>query len=51
MGFKGYHINLFLDKEGVLKIIKRNIPFELNKNGDLEVSKGTDFIEILETLI
>ena len=51
MGFKGYHVNLFLDKEGMLKIINRNISFELNENGNLEVSEGKDFIEILETLI
>ena len=38
MGFKGCHVNLFSDKEGILKIIKRNIPFELNENGNMEVS-------------
>ena len=51
MGFKGYPVNLFLDKKGTLQFIKGNVPFEKNENGDIEISDGAEFIALLETLI
>ena len=50
LGFEGFPVNLFLDKDGVLKVIEGNIPYEKNENGELEMSDGAKFIEILESL-
>lgn len=51
LGFNGYPVNLFLDKNGVVKIIEGNVPIYENEVGELQMSDGIEFIEILEKLL
>ncbi|MCZ8298504.1 TlpA family protein disulfide reductase [Flavobacterium sp.] len=51
LGFYGYPVNVFLDKEGVVKIIEGNVPIYENENGELVMSDGIEFIQILEKLL
>lgn len=51
LGFEGYPVNLFLDKNGVLRVIEGNIPYEKNESGELEITNGAKFIDILEKLL
>lgn len=50
LGFEGYPVNLFLDKNGVVKIIKGNVNYEI-VNGKAEMGDGMEFIQILEKLL
>ena len=50
MGFEGYPVNLFLDKNGVVKIIKGNVNYEI-VNGKAKMGDGMEFIQILEKLL
>lgn len=50
LGFNGYPVNLFLDKNGVVKIIEGNVNYNL-VNGELVMGDGMEFIEILEKLL
>lgn len=50
LGFNGYPVNLFLDKNGVVKIIQGNVNYNL-VNGELVMGDGMEFIEILEKLL
>ncbi len=51
LGFEGFPVNLFLDKDGVLRVIEGNVPYEKNENGELEMSDGAQFVKILEGLL
>lgn len=51
LGFRSFPVNLFLDKEGRLRVIEGNIPYVKNENGELEISNGADFLSILEGLL
>jgi thiol-disulfide isomerase/thioredoxin len=51
LGFNGYPVNLFLDKNGVVKIIEGSVPIYENEVGELQMSDGIEFIEILEKLL
>lgn len=47
---KTYPINLFLDKEGVLKYVAGGIPFEGTDGKELKMGDGKEIIEIIEKL-
>ncbi len=50
LGISAYPMNLFLDKNGILKYVKGGIPYE-NKEGEkLKMGKGNEIIEIIEKL-
>jgi len=49
MGFESYPKNLFLDKNGILRVIKGNVPYSSDVNGD-DVYHIEDFLNILENL-
>lgn len=51
LGFQSFPANLFLDKEGRLRVIEGNIPYKKNENGELEISDGAEFLAILEGLL
>lgn len=50
LGFKGYPVNLFLDKNGVVKLIEGNVNYTY-ENGILKIGDGMEFIQILEKLL
>lgn len=50
LGFEGYPVNLFLDKNGVLKIIEGNVNYVM-VDGELKMGDGMEFIKILEKLL
>lgn len=50
MGFNGYPVNLFLDKNGVVKIIEGNVNYTF-VDGELKMGDGMEFIQILEKLL
>jgi len=51
LGFKGFPMNIFLDKDGVVVAIEGNVPFEKGKDGKSKMSNGHKFIEKLEQLL
>jgi len=51
LGFDGYPVNLFLDKNGVLRVIEGNVPIEKIENGEFKMSDGSKFIAILTELL
>jgi hypothetical protein len=51
LGFRSFPVNLFLDREGRLRVIEGNIPYKKSENGELEISEGTEFLAILEGLL
>ncbi|MCH7403901.1 TlpA family protein disulfide reductase [Belliella kenyensis] len=51
LGFDGYPANLFLDKDGILRVIEGNVPIEKIENGEFRMSDGSKFIEILNELL
>lgn len=50
LGIKEYPMNLFLDKEGVLKYVRGGIPYEMKKGEKLKMGEGNEIIEIIEKL-
>ncbi|MFO7673955.1 MAG: TlpA disulfide reductase family protein [Lutibacter sp.] len=50
LGIKAYPMNLFLDKDGVLKYVKGGIPYDRMEGGVLKMGEGNEIIEILEKL-
>lgn len=50
LGFEGFPVNLFLDKEGVIQKIKGNVPYVKDEKGEMIMSDGGEFIEILKGL-
>ena len=50
LGIIGYPINLFLDKNGVLKYVKGGIPYESKEGEKLKMGEGNEIIEIIEKL-
>jgi len=50
LGIKAYPMNLFLDKEGVLKYVKGGIPYESKEGEELKMGEGNEIIEIIEKL-
>lgn len=50
LGMKAYPINLFLNKNGVLKYIKGGIPYVSIEGEKLKMGKGNEIIEIIEKL-
>ena len=50
LGFYGYPVNLFLDKNGVIKLIEGNVAYTF-VNGQLKMGDGIEFIQILEKLL
>ncbi len=50
LGIKAYPMNLFIDKDGVLKYVKGGIPYERIEEGELKMGEGNEIIEILEKL-
>ena len=51
LGFNGFPVNLFLDKDGVIRRIEGNVPFVTNEEGQTEMSNGNEFLEFLEELL
>lgn len=51
LGIGGFPVNLFLDKNGVLRVIEGNLPYKKNSSGKHEITDGAKFIEILEKLL
>jgi len=59
LGFKGFPVNLFLDKSGILKRIEGNVPYKIDKDGKVVIgengkfvsTEGELFIEILESYL
>lgn len=49
LGFNGYPVNLFLDKNGIVRIIEGNVPYTYI-DGKLEMGDGIEFIQLLENL-
>lgn len=49
LGFNGYPVNLFLNKNGVVKKIEGNVNYTL-VDGELKMGDGMEFIQILEKL-
>jgi thiol-disulfide isomerase/thioredoxin len=50
LGIKAYPMNLFLDKNGVLKYVKGGIPYEIKEGEELKMGEGNEIIEIIEKL-
>ena len=50
LGMKAYPMNLFLDKNGVLKYVKGGIPYEIKEGEELKMGEGNEIIEIIEKL-
>lgn len=50
LGFNGYPVNLFLDKNGIVKIIEGNVNYTF-VDGELKMGDGMEFIQILEKLL
>ncbi len=51
LGFNGFPINLFLDKNGVIKKIEGNVHFKNKENGETDYSEGEEeFINILKSM-
>lgn len=50
LGIQAYPMNLFLDKNGVLKYIKGGIPYESKEGEKLKMGVGNEIIEIIEKL-
>lgn len=50
LGIQGYPMNLFLDKNGVLKYVKGGIPYESKEGEELKMGEGNEIIEIIEKL-
>ena len=50
LGIQAYPMNLFLDKNGVLKYVKRGIPYEMKGAEELKMGQGNEIIEIIEKL-
>jgi thiol-disulfide isomerase/thioredoxin len=49
-GIKSYPMNVFLDKNGVLKYVGGGIPYEGLEGGELIMGEGNEIIEIIEKL-
>lgn len=50
LGIQAYPMNLFLDKNGVLKYVKGGIPYEGKEGEELKMGEGNEIIEIIEKL-
>lgn len=50
LGIKGYPLNLFLDKNGILKYVEGGIPYESKVGAELKMGEGNEIIEIIEKL-
>jgi thiol-disulfide isomerase/thioredoxin len=50
LGISAYPMNLFLDKNGILKYVKGGIPYERKEGEELKMGEGTEIIEIIEKL-
>ncbi|EGV44100.1 TlpA family protein disulfide reductase [Bizionia argentinensis JUB59] len=50
LGVQAYPMNLFLDKNGVLKYVKGGIPYESKEGEELKMGEGNEIIEIIEKL-
>ena len=50
LGVNAFPMNLFLDKNGVLKVVAEGIPYDKLEGGTLKMGEGNDFIAILEKL-
>lgn len=48
---KSYPVNLFLDKNGIVKYSENGIPYEQDENGKIKIGDGKDFIKKLEKLL
>jgi thiol-disulfide isomerase/thioredoxin len=47
---QAYPMNLFLDKNGVLKYVKGGIPYERKEGEELKMGEGNEIIKIIEKL-
>lgn len=50
LGFNGYPVNLFLDKNGIVQVVEGNVNYNL-VNGEFVMGDGMEFIAILEKLL
>lgn len=50
LGINSYPMNLFLDKDGVLKYVKGGIPYEKKEGEELKMGEGNEIIQIIEKL-
>jgi len=50
IGIKSYPMNVFLDRKGLLRIVKGGIPYEGMEGGELKMGEGNEIIEIIEKL-
>ncbi len=49
--FKGYPVNIILDKQGNFYKILDSVPYQKGKDGKYHPGNGSEFIEILESLL
>ena len=47
---KAYPMNMFLDKNGILKYVKGGIPREIREGKELKMGEGNEIIKIIEKL-
>lgn len=50
LGVQDYPVNMFLDKNGILKYVKGGIPYESKDGGELKMGEGNEIIAIIEEL-
>ncbi len=50
LGIQAYPLNLFLDKNGILKYVKGGIPYESKEGEELKIGEGNEIIDIIEKL-
>ncbi|RPD94282.1 TlpA family protein disulfide reductase [Aureibaculum marinum] len=50
LGLEAYPVNLFLDKNGIVKYAENGIPYKVNVTGKTEMGDGTEFLKKLEKL-
>ncbi|PQJ20623.1 TlpA disulfide reductase family protein [Tenacibaculum sp. SG-28] len=51
LGITAYPLNLFLDRNGILKYVNNGIPYESKEGGALKIGDGTEIVAIIEKLI
>jgi thiol-disulfide isomerase/thioredoxin len=51
LGLQSYPMNLFIDRNGVLKVVKGGIPYEEPEDGVLSMGAGDEVIKIMEKLL
>ncbi|MEM6802221.1 MAG: TlpA disulfide reductase family protein [Bacteroidota bacterium] len=50
LALQTYPMNVFLDKDGIVRYVKGGIPYESRKGEELKMGEGNEIIEIIEKL-